>query len=135
MAKYRSASLHVLGSEKASPSDIPSLPGLTNVAPAGGADPDVCAEVAAEQDLEDRVVGPTQHALARPRARVVAPAWLAGGAAALALLGLVAWGTHDAFGARKSQAFPCPPATTAAVQAATGCAVPLPPAIDGENEE
>lgn len=131
MAKYRSASLHVLGSEKASAADVPPLPGLDAIAPYDAA-PLIPEPAPSDSD----VVGPEHHALARPRVRRgVAPAWLAGGAAALALLGLVAWGSHDVLGARKADAFPCPPATTSAVQAATGCAVPPRPAIDGEDEE
>jgi hypothetical protein len=137
MAKYRSASHHVLGCEQAGPADVPHLPGLADVT-ATAETHAKCDAVATRRAAEenDPAVGPTQHALARPRGRrSVAPAWLAGGAAALALLGLLAWGSHDAFGARSSQAFPCPPGTTSAVQAATGCAVPQQAPIDGEDEE
>lgn len=139
MAKYRSASLHVLGSEKASSADVPRLPGLDDaiLTPEADAACEASAASDAEADADDAsVVGPAHHALSRPRARRgVAPAWLAGGAAMLALLGLFAWGSHDAFGPRKGVSFPCPPATASAVRAATGCAVPPPPAIDGEDEE
>lgn len=134
MAKYRSASLHVLGSEKASPDAVPQLPDLGGLA----LDADAPAEPSRETrpDADATAVGPEHHALARSRGRRnVAPAWLAGGVAALTLMGLVLWGSHDVLGARRGQAFPCPPATTSAVQAATGCAVPPPPAIDGEDEE
>jgi hypothetical protein len=79
--------------------------------------------------LDQDAHGVSSQVLKPPR-RAVVPHWARRAAGALALMvavfGLLAVLAQSAYGVRVQPAFPCPPATPDAVQAATGCIAPDP---------
>lgn len=108
MAYYRSTDQHLTGSEPVERAAFPHL-----------ADPRLSHE-------SGPIVGDQDHHLraALARARSWLKPLLATLAVVTAIAGLLFILASEAYGVRPNAAFPCPPETSAAVQAATGCVLP-----------